>query len=163
MCGLSNFFVFLVSFSFRKELKVFKMKRSSKVIPILEDDNFHEEWESIINQSTNTTTPTDINKEKKKNEDGGNETESDGSESEGDLFDQNGEGEDENEEEMRIGELGDKLNILLIQMEEIRNKYLKESEIRKKLENTNKELLLKITDLEEDNIEFQGTNNQIIK
>lgn len=64
-----------------------------------------------------------------------------------------------NEEDLKLNGIHEKLNTLLLQMDEIRQKYLKELELRRKVELTNKELLGKIADLEEDNVEYQGRDS----
>jgi hypothetical protein len=109
------------------------------------ENDFHNHWEKLLNEPIDHQHRTPQEEEQERQEDK-EDTASETEVSEGEKDD----------EEFKLDEVSQKVNTLLLQMEEIRKKFIKETELRKKAETTNKELLLKIADLEEDNIEYQG-------
>lgn len=115
-------------------------------------DDFDAEWESLLNSSS---IPNNSNSTPK-----GNHPQV--SELQASALEESSESETEDEfqeinvEDLKLNGINEKFNTLLLQMDEIRQKYIKELELRRKAEITNKELLMKIADLEEDNVEYQG-------
>jgi hypothetical protein len=123
----------------------------------LDDFDFDSQWESLLNDSSGQIQSTASKQplhhlEKESVIALTEEGESTESETEEDEFDEI----DLNPDDIKLDGFNEKLNTLLIQMEEIRKKYIKEVESRRKIELANKDLLFKVADLEEENVEYQG-------
>jgi hypothetical protein len=123
-------------------------KQHGIVHPTSGEDDFDSQWQAILNESN----PNVLPKTSEAPQLPLPQVElTESSESETDE-------ENENPDDISLGDINLKLNTLLLQMEEIRKKYLKEAELKRRAELSNKDLLVKIADLEEENVEYQGTS-----
>jgi hypothetical protein len=127
-------------------------------------DDFDSEWESLLNDSSGKI-PSAVSKQPSYHpanhhlqQEEFEEALSDEGESSSESETEEDEFDEINPEDIKLDNFNEKLNILLIQMEEIRKKYIREVESRRKIEQTNKDLLFKVADLEEENAEYQGHN-----
>lgn len=129
--------------------------------PKNDDFDFDSQWESLLNDSMGLAPPTtskqhgDLPEEQQ-----GVTLTEESTESESEIEedeDEENEREDINPEDIKLDSFNEKLSILLIQMEDIRKKYIKEVESRRRAELANKDLMFKVADLEEENVEYQGT------
>jgi hypothetical protein len=124
-----------------------KQKAQQNIYPSSADDDFDSQWQALLNESNHNVHSKILEQQLPQQAE---VTESSESESEE-------ENEDINPEDINLGDINEKLSTLLLQMEQIREKYLKEAELKRRAELSNKDLLVKIADLEEENIEYQGT------
>jgi hypothetical protein len=121
-----------------------RLVRSSKVVPVedlFSGANFNAEWEALISdhrsqkEQVQSTLHTD----------GPHPTEESESPS-----------GDESDEDSEVVDLTRKLSTLLLQVEELRMRCQQEGKSRKQADALNRDLTLKISELEEENREIQG-------